>query len=393
MTRAIANARSAAAAGSAPAPSLRTVPAGPAAAAGSAPAPSPRSATAVSLRSLLRAFGAVLAVVSLWAAPALAEPELLGLQIRDKVQVGGELPAIVLNPQVTVRKVAVKLTPVGGGRAITLRSGKVPRGRQKALTWKQPVGKVAYTAAFSVVWGDGNKEQFEITLDAVVFPKIASTVTRQDVDLEGRTLTVRLNQPAARVDLVVWGDDGKVMHQGQTDFAEMEAGDALEASWEQPDDRAVLKIEVKVWSIFGFWVGTEISPFEVEIPHEDVEFEFGSAEIRPTEEPKIDRALTQVQEKVRLYGKIVKLQLYVAGFTDTVGSKASNLGLSERRARSIAGWFKRKGVRVELFYQGFGESHLAVKTPDETKEARNRRAVYTLSAGRPRAMSGGWRRL
>jgi outer membrane protein OmpA-like peptidoglycan-associated protein len=93
--------------------------------------------------------------------------------------------------------------------------------------------------------------------------------------------------------------------------------------------------------------------------------------------------LELLRTKLKRFGGLVKLQLYIAGYTDTVGSRGSNHELSEKRARSIATWFKRRAVPVPILYQGFGEDALAVSTPNETKESRNRRALYVLSANAP----------
>ena len=52
---------------------------------------------------------------------------------------------------------------------------------------------------------------------------------------------------------------------------------------------------------------------------------------------------------------------------------------------------------IPVHYQGFGEDALAVQTPDETAEARNRRAVYVLAASAPAVQKAlprsAWRRL
>jgi outer membrane protein OmpA-like peptidoglycan-associated protein len=159
----------------------------------------------------------------------------------------------------------------------------------------------------------------------------------------------------------------------------------------------VLKINIKVWSTFGFWVGTEVSPFEVQIPHEEVVFEFGKSNIQPSEVHKLSATMTLVAQKLKRFGGLVKLQLYICGYTDTVGSRMSNQELSEKRARSIAAWFRQNGIRVPIYHQGFGEDALAVRTPDETKESRNRRALYVLSVNAPSVQSSiprrNWKRL
>ncbi len=49
-----------------------------------------------------------------------------------------------------------------------------------------------------------------------------------------------------------------------------------------------------------------------------------------------------------------------------------------------------------MFYAGFGESVLSVKTKDEVPEAKNRRADYILAIESPSLKSGvaaAWKRL
>ncbi len=53
------------------------------------------------------------------------------------------------------------------------------------------------------------------------------------------------------------------------------------------------------------------------------------------------------------------------------------------RAQAIASYFKRKGIKIPIFYQGFGEDVLWVKTDDNVDESRNRRALYLLGNQRP----------
>ena len=81
--------------------------------------------------------------------------------------------------------------------------------------------------------------------------------------------------------------------------------------------------------------------------------------------------------------KGLSMQLDIAGYTDTVGGAGDNMTLSTSRARAIAAWFPKAGLELPILYQGFGESVLAVQTPDNTPEARNRRAVYILGSAPP----------
>ena len=72
-------------------------------------------------------------------------------------------------------------------------------------------------------------------------------------------------------------------------------------------------------------------------------------------------------------------ELVVIGHTDTVGSQSSNDALSLRRAQQVRNLYIQSGfpaARIEAV--GRGERELAVPTPDETDEPRNRRVEILL---------------
>ena len=66
-----------------------------------------------------------------------------------------------------------------------------------------------------------------------------------------------------------------------------------------------------------------------------------------------------------------------------MGAPAYNLALSQRRAQSIAAWFRKRGLRLPVLYEGFGELAPLVGTPDQTDEPRNRRVDYILAVEDP----------
>ncbi|MFN0042304.1 MAG: OmpA family protein [Alphaproteobacteria bacterium] len=68
----------------------------------------------------------------------------------------------------------------------------------------------------------------------------------------------------------------------------------------------------------------------------------------------------------------------VTGHTDTTGSYAHNLKLSEKRAATVAAALKKMGVTTLVATYWVGEDDLAVSTGDNTKEEKNRRAVIVL---------------
>jgi outer membrane protein OmpA-like peptidoglycan-associated protein len=134
---------------------------------------------------------------------------------------------------------------------------------------------------------------------------------------------------------------------------------------------------------FGYWTDVDILPWQLTIPHEDVVFATNQSEIPPDEAPKLEAAWGEIESAVRKYGELVTVTLWVGGYTDTVGDASDNQALSERRAMSLARWFKTRGYKAVVWYQGFGESVLAVQTADAVDEQRNRRALYVLTAGSP----------
>ncbi len=71
----------------------------------------------------------------------------------------------------------------------------------------------------------------------------------------------------------------------------------------------------------------------------------------------------------------------VNGYADTTGRKAYNQKLSEARAQAVASELASNGVdATRIKPQGFGESELAVATPDSVDEAKNRRVVVRIAS-------------
>jgi outer membrane protein OmpA-like peptidoglycan-associated protein len=158
-----------------------------------------------------------------------------------------------------------------------------------------------------------------------------------------------------------------------------------------------LKIHIQVSDADGFYAGLDLFPWRVDIPHEEVGFASGSSAIPAEEAHKLEASLAPIQGAVQRAGRFAEIKLYVAGHTDTVGGTDSNQQLSEARARAIAEWFRAHGVRVPIYYVGYGETALAVQTADETAEPRNRRAEYIVAITDPAiahaAAAAKWKRL
>ena len=178
---------------------------------------------------------------------------------------------------------------------------------------------------------------------------------------------------------------------------EADQGERTKITWEQNLPGNIFRIDAKAYDAFGYWAGVEIIPWTLQIPHEDVVFGSGSHVIVAEELPKLEPAWKEIVKAVKKYGQWVECSLYIAGYTDTVGDRSSNQGLSERRALALVTYFKEQGAAFPMFYRGYGESVLAVPTEDNVGLEANRRAVYVITAGPPPGgrdtPGGGWKRL
>ena len=228
-------------------------------------------------------------------------------------------------------------------------------------------------------------------------PPLQILVEKSKVDLKAHRLEVRLSRPG-KLTLTVVGESGAKLAEEAFDYPS--AGAPLVVTWKPSSDEAVATIDVRATDASGAWGNVQISPWFVAIPHEDVNFATDKADIAESEVPKLEAAFAKLNEvlaKDAAHGRQHPgITLFIAGHTDTVGNAGYNLKLSQARARSIAAWFRRRGVKLPISFEGFGESALAVKTADNVDEPANRRVDYILSDDPP-GYGGGvhpaWKRI
>lgn len=310
-----------------------------------------------------------------------AHADPVDLELRSRVQHGQGKPALILHVNETASSLDAKFSCSGVSAS---RSGPAPQGEDIELTVDLPVGQHRCSGALSLSLSDGSEGEMPLNFQVAVLPALQVEVPRDHVDLGARTLQVAMDRPPGRVEVTAYGPGGAVVGGGEALAGGLSAGERFEATWTvQDSDAEVLRLEVRGYDADGFWAAVDLFPWAYDIPHEDVVFPSGEHEIPDSEVPKLRAALAEVRAVEAKYGDFAELQLYVAGYTDTVGSAESNQGLSERRARAIAAWFKANGFSGSISYQGFGESVPAVATPDETDEPANRRAVYLVAAETP----------
>lgn len=105
---------------------------------------------------------------------------------------------------------------------------------------------------------------------------------------------------------------------------------------------------------------------------QDVLFETGSAVLRPGAEAK----LTPLARYLRANPRV---QVRIDGFTDSVGSAASNVTLSRDRARSVGHALQEMGIDpARMLLAGHGEDSPVASNGDAAGRQLNRRVEVTL---------------
>lgn len=302
--------------------------------------------------------------------------DLFTWRAEQVVRVGKGRPTVTVQPQADFKSLTLRVTR-DDGTELVLGGKPAARGKAVVLTWDQPEGEAAYRGEIAGVYPNGEEYRVPVSFSVFVGEGLEMKVPREAIDLKAGRLEVTLTRPAGKVQITVLGPDGPIAEEA-AEFDGEAPGTPLPVTWTPGGE--VVRIDVVGYDKFGFYASEEISPWALDIPHEEVVFATGSHAIEATERPKLDRAWDRIAQAVARYGGLVKVQLFVAGYTDTVGDRGSNQILSESRARSIAGYFRQRGFAGPISYQGFGEDGLAVVTEDGTDEIRNRRAAYVLAA-------------
>jgi len=310
----------------------------------------------------------------------------------------GEQPVVTVGFTEKLHRATITVTGDQNGFSQTWNFPSISAGREVQLTWKQGEGQeVDYNVSVVMVTPGGEHS----TEDAYVYFASARPITAdipaESVDMETRTFDLVSNHPPSRVELVVLDDRMRPMGESTFRVVEATPGKPVRVTWEQEGTGNIFKITATAYDKFGYWAGVEIIPWSLSIPHEDVNFESGKHDVLADEAPKVDDAYEHIVKAVEKYGEWVTCTLFIGGYTDTVGDSGSNQSLSERRARALALYFQSKGATFPIYYQGFGESVLAVKTDDSVDMLANRRALYIITAGTPpktvETPRGNWKKL
>jgi len=313
------------------------------------------------------------------AATALAQ-EAVKLEVIHTVHAPKQ-PALIVKPQAPASRLKIALTCSGVQAGF---DGPASAQTEIRISIPVPAGTHTCTGQLHGSFTDGTEGSMPLSFQVAVQDPIQLSVSMDDLDLEGHKVQVHLNQPVSQIDVDVFGETGQ-----QIGAATVGATSRTPATvqWEQAQE-PIVRLRITATGTAGMSTALDLFPWSYKIPHDEVIFSSGSAVIRPSEIPKLEAARVKIAQVVTRFspdklGFTLPMQLYVAGYTDTVGNSVTNRLLSERRAEALASWFKASGFGHPIHFQGFGEGALAVVTPDETDEPANRRALYIIAAETP----------
>ena len=294
----------------------------------------------------------------------------------------GENPALLVTPPRAVEILAVDCT--AGGQSLSWEERGLPGGGTHRFEWIRDESVTHADCSVQVRYADGAEEGMDVPVDYSYGGGLAVDLSGASADLKANTLTVSINQPVQKAKITALGPLRAVL--SQQEIAISGGPGPITVPW-VGDASEVVLLEVELHNALA-WAGFTFSPWFLEIPHDEVLFDTNDATIHDSEAPKLERTLRELEEVLVKYGDIVPVKLFIAGCTDTVGDAGANAGLSQRRARAIAGWLREHGYSHPIYYYGFGESYLAEQTGDEVDSQANRRAPYYVGATEPPPSTG-----
>jgi OOP family OmpA-OmpF porin len=119
----------------------------------------------------------------------------------------------------------------------------------------------------------------------------------------------------------------------------------------------------------GVPVDADGCPIPQDVVLQGVNFETNSANLTADSKPVLDKVADGLKEHHRL-------TIEVQGHTDSTGSAAYNLKLSDRRANSVVDYLVSQGVpRAQLSAKGYGQTQPIASNATAEGRAKNRRVV------------------
>jgi outer membrane protein OmpA-like peptidoglycan-associated protein len=237
-------------------------------------------------------------------------------------------------------------------------------------------GKVAYYSSY--LGGDWNIYSFELYEEAR--PKSVAIVqgdlmNEKGETVEGATIEIAYEGSDEITKVKVNGDDGKYAAVVRTDKKqdvmvtvkkEGAAFDSKLLTKESFSKDTVVMKDVKL-AVKALKVGASYTI-------NDILYATNSAELT-------GRTKFILSGFVRFLEENPTIKVAIQGHTDDLGDDATNLQLSEKRAKSVAAYLQSKGIAADrLLSKGYGETKPKVANDSEDNRAKNRRTDFVIQA-------------
>ncbi len=126
----------------------------------------------------------------------------------------------------------------------------------------------------------------------------------------------------------------------------------------------------------------EVREAKVERVGEGIVVEFNSKVLFGFDQSDLNSTTVKnLDELARVLNKYPDTNIEIQGHTDNTGTDEYNLGLSERRAETVANYLKRQGIASSrVSTKAFGENAPKYSNEDETGRSQNRRVDFLITA-------------
>ncbi len=298
-----------------------------------------------------------------------------------------------------LKRIQIDLSAIdASGKTYQFRQSKKNRAAgETRFKLNVPCQQIEFHGSAVVKTSASSDIELPINFETACVKDLKADIPLSSLNLQKGTFDVIANPPLEGLDIEIWYDGDPTPHNEVIDLSSTrlrKQSIQIPQSTSHPFSHITI-LRIKMIGQGNQWQQKEFYPWSFALPHEEVLFDSGSADIKDSEEQKLNPVLEQINTAMTRNAQAfdviqTKPILWISGFTDTVGPAGSNQQLSQARAASIANWFGRHGISIDIRSKGFGERRLKVKTKDNVSNQANRRADYILAFHPPYGGQNGW---
>jgi len=313
--------------------------------------------------------GTLVSLALLLSAQAWAGPDAVKVELNQRGTLGKDFPSVAIQIREPIAGFWLQLER-DDGKKVDVKGGGEP-GVTRTIDLPQAEGKAKWKGELRVNFPRrGEVGTLPLAFETELWGPLKLTVKPADVDNAARKVTFTANHPLEKVHLRVLMDTGWEAADRDIPLKQEPPGTPQTLQWPEAKGK-VATVELRAYDVGGYFTELALSPWRLDIPHEEVEFDSGRWELRDAEKAKVDASYAQISDAVKKYEKLTELKLFIVGHTDTVGTPEKNRLLALNRAMSLGLYLRKKGLKLPIYCEGYGE------------EAQPRRVEYILAIESP----------